>query len=435
MKAKWNTRQIFDLSLILLFIYAPTLVFLPFAFSKFVLVYLIGLTFLDKKFLIQNINSFKQGHFLKFFLITSLVIVSYFLLLTIYTNNYNIVFVQQTFWLLIEGVIGSVLLYNYLINRYSKVIVLRMLLGVVTFQSVIVILTFLFPPLRDLINSFLLITDDRHVTSYRMRGLSNGGGAGLSYVQALGVLIASILIVFDKKSRSYYLLCAIIISISQIFIARTGLIFSVLVLLSVFVQESINNKSFTRLIKQLLIGVLLFFGIYNVGLYFMDAQAKIVFEERVLNRAFEFYYNYEESGNLETNSTNVLQNMYILPENDLGLLFGEGIWDSAGQNDRTLIFGRKVDSDVGFIRMIFAFGLILTIAYYIVYLIYLKDIYKSLGGHLLGIILFSLLIIFILGETKEPFLIRMSGTNKILIILYSVLTVYPKYKSYHTINR
>src|SRR5690606_33711355 len=148
------------------------------------------------------------------------------------------------------------------------------------------------------------VSDERHISSYRMRGLSNGGGAWLSYVQALGSLVAGVLMISDRSSRLKYLFCAIIILISQIFIARTGLVFSFLLLLATFVQEAYNRKSLFRLLWQFIFGGTLIVVVFRLAVLLMSDQTRVVFDELVLGRAFEFYYNYEESGSLETRSTN-----------------------------------------------------------------------------------------------------------------------------------
>src|SRR5690606_27214734 len=124
-------------------------------------------------------------------------------------------------------------------------------------------------------------------------------------------------------SRLKYLFCAIIILISQIFIARTGLVFSFLLLLATFVQEAYNRKSLFRLLWQFIFGGTLIVVVFRLAVLLMSDQTRVVFDELVLGRAFEFYYNYEESGSLETRSTNALESMYFLPKDDLGLLFGE----------------------------------------------------------------------------------------------------------------
>ncbi len=413
--------KIFDGVLLFFFIYAPVFTFLPFALSKLVFLFLLATNFLDRNLLQSFLLRFSKGKFLRLFIGITLFIIGYFLLLTIYTKNNNFVFVQQSIWLVLEGVVGAFLMYNYLISKYSFEETLRLLGLAITIQSTIIIIVFFIPAVRQIIDGLLVVTDARQISAYRMRGFSNGGGAGLSYVQSLGVLVNGVLMIFDAKSRRKYLFYSILILISQMFVARTGLLFSFLLLIATIVQESYNRKSLRKLVGQFVVGALLIVGIFKVSMALMGDQTKIVFEQLVLTRAFEFYYNYEESGTLETRSTNVLEKMYFLPDNDLHLLFGKGLWDAAGQSASTLTFGRKVNSDVGFVRMIFAFGIILTVVYYSMFIYFLKEIYKSPYGRKTFILLLVLLMLFALGETKEPFLMRMSGTIKILIIFYGLI--------------
>src|SRR5690606_27039608 len=267
---------------------------------------------------------FSSYRFLKALLAVILFILSYFIILTIGTKNNNFAFVQQSIWLILEGLIGSVLMFNYLKSKYELNKILMMLLEVVTFQSIVVILTFFSIGLRDFINAVLTVSDERHISSYRMRGLSNGGGAGLSYVQALGSLVAGVLMISDRSSRLKYLFCAIIILISQIFIVRTGLVFSFLLLLATFVQDAYNRKLvfslllllvtfvqesykikfLLRLLWQYFYGLTLIVVVFRLAEILMSDQTCVVFDDLVLGRAFEFYYNDEESRSLEARPTN-----------------------------------------------------------------------------------------------------------------------------------
>src|SRR5690606_14004329 len=287
MRGITRIETLFDAGLLFVFIYAPALTFVPFALSKLVLAFLIGFTLLDGNIFKNSFRDFSSYRFLKALLAVILFILSYFIILTIGTKNNNFAFVQQSIWLILEGLIGSVLMFNYLKSKYELNKILMMLLEVVTFQSILVILTFFSIGLRDFINAVLTVSDERHISSYRMRGLSNGGGAGLSYVQALGSLVAGVLMISDRSSRLKYLFCAIIILISQIFIARTGLVFSFLLLFSTLVQEAYNRKSFIRLLWQFVFGGILIAVVFRLAMSLMSDQTRIIFDELVLNRAFE----------------------------------------------------------------------------------------------------------------------------------------------------
>jgi hypothetical protein len=346
------------------------------------------------------------------------VISLHFYLVTVLAGSYNFVFIQQTFWYFFECIFGSILLYKYLENRYDYKRVMYLLLTVFVIQSVFVILTFVSDSLRDAINSALVINDDRDLSTYRMKGLTNSGGAGLSYIQTIGVLFGCVLWVQEtKRANRFYLAIAMgVILTSQMFIARTGLIFTSLLIFMAYTQQAINKGSIFILLKQLgwVVGLGLFF--FQVLVMIIPEGRLASFQERVVGRSFEFIESYERTGEFRTTSTDVLKKMYILPDDDIELLFGIGEWDAAPGTRG--YFQRRVPSDVGYVRAIYAVGLIMSIIFYSIYFNYIKVLLKSEYARQFLFLFLTLSIIFILGETKEPFLVRATGVIKALFLFH-----------------
>lgn len=330
----------------------------------------------------------------------------------------GLVFVQQTFWYFMEGILGSYLLFFYLKSSYTESQVLYLLFFVFLLQSSFVVLTFVDSSLRGFINGVLRIDDARNLSPYRMKGFANSGGAGLSYLQALGVFVGGILFLQEKKvmRRIALVIGIVFITLVQIFIARTGLFASVLLFLALLVQPAVNNGSIVLLFKRVFQGIALLVLIFLIFLAILPKERLAYFNEKVFSRAIELFEAYQTTGEFQTSSTQTLKSMYFLPSDPLQTLFGAGEWDGApGTRGYSR---RKVESDVGFVRAIFAIGLFLTILFYSIYVFYIRKLYLTYWGRLFSLGLICLAIIFVFGETKEPFLVRSSGIVKTLFLIY-----------------
>jgi len=416
-----NKRSIlsysFDILLIFVFFYAMVFKGIPFATSKFVLLYLFIVV--NKKLLVtKGVNN----SFLKYCFTVGVVFSAYYFSMTVFSGNYNFGFLQQTSWFFFEGIFGSYCLFTYLSKKYSPNQILYLIVWVFLAQSLFVIACYINSNLRDLIDNVLVINDDRYLSSSRMKGFSNSGGAGLSYLQTIGVFTACSLFLVEKTKRNIYflILSIVIITVSQIFIARTGMFFSILIIAGMVLQRAINKGSLVTFSKQVLgIGILAFL-VFNAYFLLIPSDKAEAFNDKVLGRALEFYENYESSGEFSTNSTTALNSMYFLPKTELQTLFGAGIWDDAPGTRKT--YSRQVDSDVGYVRIIFAVGLFASIFFYSIYFRFLKGLYESEFSRYFKLGLLCLLLIFVMGEFKEPFLIRSSGIIKSLCLIYFIYT-------------
>lgn len=410
-------KQTFDLILIFLFFYGLIFNAFPIPLSKVVWVYLF-VRVCNKKFIISLLSN----QMLKYCFWVWLIFSAHYLFMMIFTGNYYPVFLRSIFWFFAEAVLGAYLLYTYLSKRYDFKKLLTLTFIAIFIQSIFIVLTFISVPLRDSINTLLLITDERGFSSYRMKGLSNYGGASLSYLQMIGILYAGILFLterMEKMKSTLIMTGAFVILVSQIFVARTGLMASIFLIIIVFLQQAKNRKSLFSLLRQLGIAISFIILLFPFLLILIPDNLMNTFNDRVLYRNTEILENYESSGSLRTSSTDNLQEMYFLPDSEIGILLGTAQWDE-NRGSREYV-GRLVESDVGYVRIIFAVGVIISTVFYSMYLKYIRDLLKTDIANYINILLWSLLVIFILGEFKEPFLVRGSGVIKVLFFLYFAL--------------
>ena len=420
-KAPGIAGRAIDFALLFVYIYAIIFNYLPFAASKLILLFLIVKMIL----LPGEIPYFKNKVFLYTMLVGGLFIV-YFYFITNLTEYRHYGFLFQTVYYFIEGIYGTYLMYIYLIGRYDAMYILKMIFYVICFQSIIIMITFLNDAFREFTFSLMPVIDPRQITTARLRGLSNSGGAGLSYLQSLGVFVGSYLIL-DKNEKNVVQKIVLItgitvITVSLLFVARTGLIFSCIFILALILQNAINNNMIKTLFKQTIYLVVVGLSIYHGYKLLVPASKVDVLNERVFSRSFELLSNYQETGSVGTESTDILAKMYIYPDKTRHLIFGKGLWDSPGDRKAS---GRWVDSDVGFVRLIFATGIVGTLLFYSIYVVYLLSLKNSIVWKVFPIGILCLIIIFVSGEFKEPFLVRGSGVIRVLFLMAFVFVNIP----------
>lgn len=414
-----------DFTLVFLFIYGVTFKFTGFAGSKLVIIFLLAI--LNKRRVLQQLLVNK---FVKYTFIIWILISAHYYAVTVFSGQYSWVFLYQRFLFYFECVIGSFLVWFYLDRKYTLNQICMLLVKIFLLQSILIFLSFVSDGFREFTNKIMVVEDERALSATRTRGFSTSVNAALSYLQSLGVWISIIYFcVFKKEERGKLstIICLsaiIIITLSTIFIARTGMIFCILFILSYLVQFAINNRSF---FKTFFYSILLMSCVVVIATnyeVFIPQQKLALFRERVVNRAFEAIETYNESGKLETTSTNILSNMFFFPEHDVDLIFGEGIWDASkvGRGGKS----RVVRSDVGFVRLIFAGGIIMVVVFYSQIFVFLKQLLgTSLGKfYWTGIVCLGLVII--IGEFKEPFVIAASGIVKTFFLILFAFTLTDK---------
>lgn len=116
--------------------------------------------------------------------------------------------------------------------------------------------------------------------------------------------------------------------------------------------QSVSIRSFlSTTVWVIVVGVVVCIGFYNVS-------PEI---RKLLRFGFEAFFNYFETGKFETNSTNMLSEGLIFPDNLKTWIIGDG-YMASGANDPYYIgpadYGFYMNTDAGYSRFIFYFGLI-----------------------------------------------------------------------------
>lgn len=217
------------------------------------------------------------------------------------------------------------------------------IIGAITIQCIMSILRYYVPAVDAFCASFEVTTELSELKKMQTEG-ARLIGFGIAYFGA-GLIcgFALILIIYILAKRKNNLLYIILLSLAYVFIfyiglfsARTtivGVVSSLVLLILLMFFSKTTYK--VQVYKFIAIGILfLSIGYTLAYLYFSDFS----------DWAFELLNNYEDSGELRTDSSDGIKNMFVLP-NDINIwLFGRGdMW----------FWG----TDVGYSRLLFYVGL------------------------------------------------------------------------------
>jgi len=143
----------------------------------------------------------------------------------------------------------------------------------------------------------------------------------------------------------------------------TGRTFFVAILLGLIMLMIINSKSVVHLIR---LNIKIFFSllilipiIYYIALITIDPHRL----EIINNYVFEIFINLFSEGSLSTSSSDTTLSMYVFPETNNTWFFGDG---KIMEEDGSYYMG----TDVGYIRLLFYFGLPSTLVFIYVLLKY-----------------------------------------------------------------
>lgn len=229
-----------------------------------------------------------------------------------------------------------------------------------------------------------------------------------------GLMVWAVIALIKLKNNmfaNHSLLSGIIITIFCIAGIMSGRVFFVMVLLSVWYIYSLNHHKLFQSTKDfikfyfpvLLIGIIAF--IYLLSQY-----------EELINWAFELFIKYSESGSFESDSTNELKEMYIFPSDIKTWIIGDG---KSLNGD----IGFYMETDVGYVRSIFYWGLIGSVFYYFSQFYFYK-IFKSIcNSEVITTYVYFILICFYIYSFKDFYSI-----DKLLLMFIVMQTMINKHE-------
>lgn len=234
--------------------------------------------------------------------------------------------------------------------------------------------------------------------NFRMGGLSgNSGGAVLSVVQSLGIIIMPFILTRIKSTgKILVFLGGLVIFASVLFCGRSGL-FNILIFTPVSVYLASNIRGF-----QFGLRIFIILGIsmvvFSILFYVMDTVESDSALFYSLNRTLDTIIKFRESGSYENETVNTLTGHILFPTDLKVLIFGDGETHINTQFDRVL------RSDIGYIRNFWGMGIV-------VFTIYILPILRVWFDSLLyrkrskiASLLFIVTTIMLIFHAKEGFL-------------------------------
>lgn len=219
--------------------------------------------------------------------------------------------------------------------------------AVIFVNSTIIVSEFFAPDFKSALESIQFQDPGANINyfehAFRFRGLASGGGAGLSILNALGVLLIIFLVIWRRLPGFVGLLAALVIVASNVFTGRTGLIFGILFL--IILQTMILSRSMLTGVRGVIGGLLLIFAFVIIVQLVMN----IDLDTEVSGWAFEWVDGLM-SGKVDSASSDDLESMLFLPDQVQHLFFGIGFFEGDGR-----LYPR---SDSGYVKTILSIGIL-----------------------------------------------------------------------------
>ena len=282
------------------------------------------------------------------------------------TNDYTYADYIISMWVWLGGGYAVVQLINWCHGHATIDLVCKYLISVCVIQCVLALMIDSNMSFKIFVDS--LVADLGFIQMDRLDNSNRLYGVGCS-LDVAGTRFAAILAIvpfltyraiLTKRDRDVwlYIMAFAFVSIVGNMISRTstvGILFAVFIWVLLSVLPSYNRnvrKLWERLFIVITIAVIVSIVLYNTSYLF---KMNIRF-------AFEGFFSLFETGHWETNSNSALMNMFVLPEKFHTWLIGDGyLYDPAGINPYYVgenYPGYYMNTDVGYLRFIFYFGLI-----------------------------------------------------------------------------
>ncbi len=298
--------------------------------------------------------------------------------------------------------LGGYSLFKIILSHYkteASYKLIEIIFFSIVLHSIIMLIQFQVPAFKDYIYKYTSTGEFRSTFEYdfRMGGLTGGsGGAILSVVQSTGILLLPFL--FKKANvtkKVIYTIGGALVFSSILICGRSG-IWSIIVFFPItifLVKRTINANTIFKMLLVFSGIVILFIGLLKI-LAGLNEDDPIFY---ALNRSLDTFIFYQNTGVFEDETTQILLTNIILPNDFSIILFGKG------EHIVNYGFERTLNSDIGYIRNLWSFGLIGTIAFLFPLFWFTYESYKYKKKYTSACLLFLFSLIMIFFNSKENF--------------------------------
>lgn len=282
------------------------------------------------------------------------------------TNDYTYASYVISMWVWLGGGYAVVNLMKWRHGSVTVDLVCKYLLSVCALQCILALIIDTNMSFKMLVDSMVadlgFIQMDRLDDSNRLYGIGCSlDVAGTRFAAILAMtpfLTYKASSINNRRDLWMIIIAFVFIAIVGNMIARTstiGILIAILMWIIIGTSPAFSHSMkgvWGRLFMIILIASIASIILYNTSYIF---KSNIRF-------AFEGFFSLFETGRWETNSNNALMNMFVLPDNIHTWIIGDGyLYDPAGINPYYVgenYPGYYMDTDVGYLRFIFYFGLI-----------------------------------------------------------------------------
>lgn len=279
------------------------------------------------------------------------------------TYDYTYATYIVSMWVWLSGAYVVTQAITKLHGHISVELVCNYLIVVCVVQCLIAFTMTQYPPLKNFVDSFLGSTGFMGKMEDRMYGIGACLDVAGSRFSVVLVMIISLLLKFSvsdkKKYIGLYLVAFFVITIIGNMMSRTTTVGLMVALAYLFYASRIYTFRIDSGMRQVLawfVGILCAVILLVTYGYYTNPG----FQEN-LRFGFEGFFSLVEKGRWEVHSNEILQNMYVFPDNLKTWFIGDGYFDNPYYTDPYYtgpkIGGFYKGTDVGYLRFIFYFGL------------------------------------------------------------------------------
>lgn len=288
---------------------------------------------------------------------------------------------------------------------------LKIVLVVGVLNSIIIIVSFLFPSFRMVLEGVLYQDPGSNINyltrEFRLRGLAAGGGANQSFFLGSMVVVSFGLFLYKRISLRYAASTTLLILIALSLVGRTGFVAAISGVFVLIIGFLWKDFFYLKIRKAIMLGSIL----VVVLVFLLPNLVNLFFSESIFYYSLQFFYD-GGTGIKDEGTVGVLAASYHLPDSVLSLLIG------VGNGSGSFISG--FSTDPGYMKMFTAVGLLGSLIFY-----------GSLGYMVIGLarisgmqlLVVSLGFVWFLVEFKEPFMLK-GYFARVFWLLIGVMVAY-----------
>ncbi len=287
------------------------------------------------------------------------------------------------------------------IGRLATPAFLGLVAVVAAFQAILIALDWLSPAAHALFSAIVVQPDLSH-TVIRSAGLSSAAGDGLSFLQCLGAMCATVMAATatSRGRQVAWALTAALCLASIVLAGRTGF-----VLFAVFaLVMSLRASMIGGLLRTAGIVLVAFLVIAGCALLALPAETLNTLTYKVLPHAFEFIGRYLAGEGIGTSSTDAMRNMFFLPSDEKTLLLGSGHFA-----DPLIQKSNYMNTDIGYVRTVFYVGVVGSLLVYAWYFAFWLMLRRIAAKSAFAAFVDAFFVVFLVAHLKFPFLYQGAG--------------------------